>query len=1135
MLSQTPSAFAALDEADARADDALALRYVVLGGERLAPSILAGWSSRHPLDRVRVINMYGITETTVHVTFRTMTPEDLTRPRLSPIGRALDDLDLYLLEPGSTEPAPLGVPGELCVGGAGVALGYLNRPERTAQSFIPHPFVPGEVLYRSGDQGIKLDSTDCFYLGRYDSQVKMRGFRIELGEIESVLLACPGVQRAAVSLADAGTDRARLTAHVVAQLPEAPGRQERGRQWEGIFDAAYSADDGQGRGDFRGWRSSYTGNRIAEEEMDEWAERTVARIRALRPRRVIEIGVGTGLLLTRLLGQVESYTALNVSSEAIERLRSPSAPNLRLLHREATDLDDLPEGGFDTVIINSVVQYFPDAAYTREVIERASRLVAPGGHIFVGDVRDLRSHLTFHRSLALARMAPDAPARRALMEADLSAARDREVVLDPDYFALLAHGNSRLDGAVVRPRLDECVNEMSKYRYDVVLRAAGAGPRSPSVSPEVLEPVDDVDELSRLLGAHRGTALAMRGLVDSRPAQDLTAAGILEEGGASTVAQVRARASGTARGMTPGDALRAATALGRSARVVASREGAGLFDLLVDASPDDELWVPRRVMDPHRLANDPTVAHRQDILIRDLHDQLARKLPEYMLPSDMTVVDEIPLTVNGKTDLEALPRSAETRTARAGLDGADTAPQTATERAVAGIFASMLHLQQVGADADFFALGGHSLLVARFAYAVADELGVALPLRVIFEDSTVRGIARAIDEAASGNRHEPDLMTEAGRWTPPVPAVRTGPAGPARSLLVTGATGFLGAHVLAEALERTDAVVHCVVRARDDTGARERVETALRRYGLAVPERNRMRVCGGDLSQPHLGLTQPAYDRLVDELDLVYHVAADTTLVVPYSRLRETNVEGTSRVLELAAAAAAPVHYVSTVGVFAPTGEVRTEQSPTGPVEGLSTAYAQSKWVAEQRVLRARASGLPVSIYRPARITGSTTTGACRPDDLFWRVVLGAIQLSEVPADPGLRVDLVAVDEVAAAIVDLSVGGYVGETYHLSHGTGTSLDAVVRVLRGLGYRLGRTTMDRWLGRLKGEPGNAAASLVPLLDWQGALDIPLSSESTRRALNEVDASLRPVTDEMLARTVEFFIRTGQFPRPGTSRP
>lgn len=135
----------------------------------------------------------------------------------------------------------------------------------------------------------------------------------------------------------------------------------------------------------------------------------------------------------------------------------------------------------------------------------------------------------------------------------------------------------------------------------------------------------------------------------------------------------------------------------------------------------------------------------------------------------------------------------------------------------------------------------------------------------------------------------------------------------------------------------------------------------------------------------------------------------------------------------------------------------------------------------------------------------------------------------------GYPADLVAVDEVAAAIVSLSVGGYVGETYHLSHGAGTSLDAVVRVLRGLGYRLGRTTMDRWLGRLKGEPGNAAASLVPLLDWQGALDVPLSSESTRRALNEVDASLRPVTDEMLARTVEFFIRTGRFPRPGTGRP
>lgn len=1022
-------------------------------------------------------------------------------------------------------------------GGAGVALGYHNRPEHTAQSFIPHPFVPGEVLYRSGDQGIELDPTDCFYLGRYDLQVKVRGFRIELGEIESVLLACPGVQRAAVSLVDAGTDLARLTAHVVAQLPEVQGRQEleRGRRWEEIFDATYSADDGQGRADLRGWRSSYTGDRIAEEEMDEWVECTVARIRALRPHRVIEIGVGTGLLLTRLLDHVESYTALDVSSEAIEQLRSIPASHLQLLHREATDLDDLPEGGFDTVIINSVVQYFPDVAYTRDVIERVSRLVAPGGHVFVGDVRDLRSHLTFHRSLALARMKPDAPARRVLTEADLSAARDREVVLDPDYFALLAHSVPHLDGVVVCPRLDECVNEMSKYRYDVVLRAAGAGPRSPSELLEILEPADDVDELSRLLGAHRGAALAVRGLIDSRLTQDLTAASILEAGDAATVAQVHVRVSETARGITPGDALRVATALGRRACVVASREGAGLFDLLVDASPDDELWMPGHMVDLSGLANDPTVARRQDVLVCDLHDQLARKLPEYMLPSDITVVDEIPLTVNGKTDVEALPRSAETTTVRAGFDGVVTAPRTATERVVANIFASMLHLHQVGADADFFALGGHSLLVTRFAYEVADEFGVTIPLRVIFEDSTVRGIARAIDETVSGNRHELDLVAEVGRWTPLVPAVRTGPAQPARSLLVTGATGFLGVHVLAEALEYTDAVVHCVVRSRDDSGAQERVEAALGRYGLAVPDRNRMRVHAGDLSQSLLGLSQAVHDRLVDELDLVYHVAADTTLVAPYSRLCETNVEGTSRILELAAAAAAPVHYVSTVGVFAPTSGVCAEQSPTGPVDGLTTAYAQSKWVAEQRVLRARASGLPVSIYRPARITGSTTTGACRPDDLFWRVVLGAIQLGEVPAGLDLRADLVAVDEVAAAIVSLSVGSPVGGIYHLSNGVGTSLVAAVRVLRSLGYQLGRTTMDRWLGKVKGEPSNAAASLVPLLDEQRTLDVPLSSESTRQALIDIGARLSPVTDEMLTRTVKFFIRTGRFPRPGAGLP
>ena len=1134
VLSQTPSAFALLDEADAHADGDLHVRYVVFGGERLEPSALTRWAERYPLDAVRLINMYGITETTVHVTFREMTPDDLRRPGISPIGRALHDLDLHMLEPDSSAPVPYGVPGEICVGGAGVTSGYLNRPERTARSFVPHPFAPGEVLYRSGDQGIVLPEGEHLYLGRYDHQVQVRGFRIELGEVEAALLACPGVQRAAVSLVDADTDRARLTAHVVAELDVAPVSvpSARGREWESIFDATYSADDGENRAELRGWRSSYTGERIPAAQMDEWINTTLADIRALRPQRVLEIGVGTGMLLTRLLDEVEFYTATDVSAEAIERLGHMKGPRVRLLHRDASDLDGL-EREFDTVIINSVIQYFPDAEYAQDVIHAAARLVRPGGHVFVGDVRDLRSHEIFHRSLAVASLDPRTSARQALAEADLSRTRDRELVLDPSFFSHLMSCDSGITGVVVRPRMGECINEMSKYRYNAILTVENDDPRS---GPEPAEsgPVPDVESLDVLLAAHPAGPLVVRGLTDSRLVPDSVTSQYLEDPATETLEQAHGQAVVEPRGMSPGEAVHAVTAHGRTASVTLSAAGPGYFDLFVDAASADEQWM----IDASEVggtANDPTVCDRQDALSAWLRTLLSQELPEYMLPATITIVPRIPLTINGKVDRDALPRRAESKHTVLERGHRDPVLRTGTERAVADLFTSLLHLRQVGADDDFFALGGHSLLVARFAFAVSDRFGVELPLRAVFENPTVRGIARAIDQGRSGEIVEsPDFEADATRWTPPVRRTgarrRASSPAPADTVLMTGATGFLGAHMLAELLASTDARAHCVVRARDEAQAQERVVSALRRYELPLAGLDRLEVHAGELASSRLGLPSRTYERLADEVGLVYHAAADTTLVAPYSRLREINVEGTSRVIEFASVSGAAAHCVSTIGVFAPSDEVVHERSATGPVERLTTAYAQSKWVAERRMLLSCAEGLPISIYRPSRIVGSTRTGACRPDDLFWRVVLGAIELGQVPVDLPVSADMVAVDEVASSIVRLSAEPGPG-TFHLTGETRVPLSAAAHVLEQCGYRLRATTFAEWLGDVSDDPGNTAMPLVPMLAHQGHVDVVASSEETRQALTRVGAGLSPITEDMLTRTVEYFIRHGDFPRPG----
>jgi amino acid adenylation domain-containing protein len=216
-LSQTPSAFRALAQADERAAEPLdALRFVVFGGEALQFESLRGWLDRYGPARPRLVNMYGITETTVHVTYHAVTGKDLRKPGLgSAVGVPIPDLRTFVLD-AAGQPLPVGVPGELCVGGAGPARGYLGRPALTAERFVPDAFsgIPGARLYRSGDLARWMADGTLEYLGRIDQQVKVRGFRIELGEIEAALLAHPSVAQTAVIVRGEGEDAA-LAAYVV--------------------------------------------------------------------------------------------------------------------------------------------------------------------------------------------------------------------------------------------------------------------------------------------------------------------------------------------------------------------------------------------------------------------------------------------------------------------------------------------------------------------------------------------------------------------------------------------------------------------------------------------------------------------------------------------------------------------------------------------------------------------------------------------------------------------------------------------------------------------------------------------------------------------------------------------------------
>ncbi|CAM8765052.1 non-ribosomal peptide synthetase [Burkholderia pseudomallei] len=229
VLNQTPSAFQALMSAQEEREEAAGnieranvvahrLRYVIFGGEALEPRTLASWYARHG-ERTQLVNMYGITETTVHVTYCALRAEDAMRLGASPIGVRIPDLQLYVLD-DRREPVPMGVTGELYVGGAGVARGYLNRPELTRERFIDDPFVAGGRLYKTGDLARWRTDGSLEYLGRNDFQVKIRGFRIELGEIEAQLAKVADVREVVVLARDSAAEvRDSATEHAAPDAP----------------------------------------------------------------------------------------------------------------------------------------------------------------------------------------------------------------------------------------------------------------------------------------------------------------------------------------------------------------------------------------------------------------------------------------------------------------------------------------------------------------------------------------------------------------------------------------------------------------------------------------------------------------------------------------------------------------------------------------------------------------------------------------------------------------------------------------------------------------------------------------------------------------------------------------------------
>ncbi|MCF1594999.1 non-ribosomal peptide synthetase [Streptomyces muensis] len=430
----------------------------------------------------------------------------------------------------------------------------------------------------------------------------------------------------------------------------------------------------------------------------------------------------------------------------------------------------------------------------------------------------------------------------------------------------------------------------------------------------------------------------------------------------------------------------------------------------------------------------------------ELKARLATVLPAHLVPSAFVEVDAIPLNANGKLDRRALPAPPDTAA------GTGRAPRTEREAVLCGLFAEVLGVPEVSADDDFFALGGHSLLAVRLAGRIGETLAVRFSLSALLEAPTPEGLARRLTEGGphasswvpdSEAELSPDLRFTSGTSPAGLPGVpHADPhAGGPREILLTGATGFVGAFLLAELLERTSARVHCLVRARTDAEAGERLTGALRRYGIDLgptPDDPRLNVVLGDLAAEGLGLAPAHWARLRERVDTIVHSGAHVHHLSPYTLLKPANVEGTRTLLRLAAEGRPKAfHHLSTLGVFGPGQGSRlvTEDSPTdGEKHPFGNGYAASKWVADRLVERAFERGATGGIHRLGRIWAHTSTGAVSPDDMFSRLLTSCAALGRHPVGPDLEEALLPVDVLARAVVGLILTGTgTASVHHLHH------------------------------------------------------------------------------------------------------
>ena len=455
---------------------------IVVGGESIKKDVMNIW--------LKIVdnfyNAYGPTECAVCTHMKRFEKGDIPNN----IGKPLTNVQHYILNK-NLNPVIIGMPGELCIGGPGVARGYLNDEKLSEKKFVKNKFRNKGVLYRTGDICRFTDTGDVIFIGREDFQVKINGCRTELGEIETKIKDMSCIKDCVVLLEKEKEKGKQMLYSFVIPKEEYKKRlirfecnnkvsawkkfvDQMNYDYKNIKDPTFN---------IKGWKSSYTGKNIAEKEMKEQFNDIIYQINCLNPssdKCVLEIGCGTGIITSVVAKLSSEYVATDFSKIAIEYVNKLKGNYKELDHittliRDADNFNGIKERHFDLVVINSVIQYFPSVNYLTDVLKKCVNATKEGGRVFIGDVRNLELLKLFHLSVQLSKPSshyPNEIIESLLARVERSLEMNEELVVDPQFFYILSRDIDRISHVQIQPKRGRFDNEFTNFRYNVIIHVS---------------------------------------------------------------------------------------------------------------------------------------------------------------------------------------------------------------------------------------------------------------------------------------------------------------------------------------------------------------------------------------------------------------------------------------------------------------------------------------------------------------------------------------------------------------------------------------------------------------------------------------------------------------------------------------